>query len=337
MSAETGDEQVFMVGEGDQNKRLDVYLAAHMVDVSRSQLQRLIDTRSVQVNGGAAKASDKTQVGDLILVSVPAPRESHISAQEIPLDIVYEDSDILVINKAKGMVVHPAPGAEDGTLVNALLAHSTDLSGIGGVLRPGIVHRLDKDTTGLLVVAKHDVAHNGLQAQIQRREAKRRYLAIAWGRPPFEEAVIDVPIGRHPTDRKRMAVMEINKGVNARNAVTEVKVREHLPGFTVLECSLQTGRTHQIRVHCSFAGYPIVGDPVYGGIRKAGAEITRGPALVKLNEKINSLHGQALHAFSLAFDHPTTGQRMEFEAPPPAEMQDLWDFLRNLAREDASR
>lgn len=329
-------ERVFIVADSEQGVRLDVYLARHIPDISRSQLQRLIDTRSIQVNGTVAKASGKTQGGDLILVAIPAPRESHIGAEQIPLDILYEDADVLVINKAKGMVVHPAPGSEDGTLVNALLAHSTDLSGIGGVLRPGIVHRLDKDTTGLLMVAKHDVAHNGLQAQIQRRTAKRKYLALVWGRPPFTEAVIDVPIGRHPTDRKRMAVTEIGRSPDARNAVTEVKVQEHLPGFTLLECSLQTGRTHQIRVHLSYAGYPIVGDTTYGGVRKAGAEIARGPALVRLNENIASLHGQALHAHSLAFDHPVSGERLQFEVPPPAEMQELLDYLRKLAREEGA-
>lgn len=331
MAGEGDSEQVFIVAQGDQGQRLDVYLAAHVPDISRSQLQRLIDTRAVQVNGTPARASVKTQTGDLILLAVPAPRESHISPQEIPLDVVYEDPDLLVINKAKGMVVHPAPGTQDGTLVNALLAHSTDLSGIGGVVRPGIVHRLDKDTTGLLVVAKNDVAHNALQAQIQKRTAKRRYLALVWGHPPFNEAVIDAPIGRHPTDRKRMTVADSEKGITSRSAVTEVRVQERFPGFTLLECTLQTGRTHQIRVHCSFAGYPVVGDPVYGGIRKVSAEVARGPQMILLNEKISGLQGQALHAFSLAFDQPTTGERLEFEAPLPPPIEDLLEFLRTLS------
>jgi 23S rRNA pseudouridine1911/1915/1917 synthase len=236
------------------------------------------------------------------------------------------------------MVVHPAPGAEDGTLVNALLGYATDLSGIGGVVRPGIVHRLDKDTTGLLVVAKNDHAHNELQRQIQKRTASRRYLALVWGRPAFEQAIVDVPIGRHPTDRKRMTVAEPGSSVTARNAVTELRILETLePNFTLIECVLQTGRTHQIRVHCAFAGFPVVGDPTYGGLRKVSADVLRGPLLTQLNEKLAALHGQALHAFQLAFDHPTTGERMTFEAPPPPEMQELLDFLRALPAGERSR
>jgi 23S rRNA pseudouridine1911/1915/1917 synthase len=334
MAEGANGEQVFIVGDGDRNTRLDVFLAGKMPDISRSQLQRLIDTRAVQVNGEVAKSSVKVNTGDLILVEVPPPRVSHIAAEEIPLDIVYEDRDLLVINKAKGMVVHPAPGSEDGTLVNALLAHVTDLSGIGGVTRPGIVHRLDKDTTGLLMVAKNDVAHNELQRQIQRRTATRKYLALVWGRPPFERAVVDVPIGRHPTDRKRMAVLEPKANMNVRDAVTELRVVEQFgSAFALLECSLQTGRTHQIRVHCTYAGFPVVGDPVYGGLRKVGTDLLRGPIQVQLNERIGSLHGQALHAFSLSFDHPTTGERVSFEVSPPPEMQGLLDMIRSVGGE----
>jgi 23S rRNA pseudouridine1911/1915/1917 synthase len=332
MAADT--EQAFIVSDGDSNKRLDLVLAARMPDMSRSQLQRLIDSGTVQVNGAAAKASYKAQVGDLVLVSIPAPKASHIAPERIDLDVVYEDNDLLVINKPKGMVVHPAPGAEDGTLVNALLAHCTELSGIGGVIRPGIVHRLDKDTTGLLVVAKNDFAHNDLQAQIQKRTAKRRYLALVWGRPPFEEAVVDAPVARHPTDRKRMTVADLESSASARNAITDLRVYERLGLFTLFECSLQTGRTHQIRVHCSFAGYPIVGDALYGGLRKVSSDVMRGILAVKLNEIIWSLHGQALHAYSLAFDHPTTGERLSFEVPMPHEMEELIEFLHRAALEE---
>jgi 23S rRNA pseudouridine1911/1915/1917 synthase len=321
---------IFIVSDADADLRLDVFLSRRMRDISRSQLQRLIGTRAIQVNGETAKPSCKTQAGDLILVELPAPRISHIAPERLPLDIVWEDQDLIVLNKPKGMVVHPAPGAESGTLVNALLAHCQDLSGVGGVERPGIVHRLDKDTTGLLVVAKNDVAHNGLQGQIQKRTATRKYRAIVWGRPPFTHAVVDVPIGRHPTDRKRMTVVEPDGRTRGRAAVTELSVLEPLGLFSLLEAVLQTGRTHQIRVHCAFAGYPVVGDPTYGGLRKVSSGMLRGPAQAALNERIAHLRGQALHAFYLAFYHPRTKERLEFEVPPPQEMTDLLEFLRSL-------
>jgi 23S rRNA pseudouridine1911/1915/1917 synthase len=323
-------EQVLIVGDAEQGQRLDVFLASRLADISRSQLQRLIDTQAVQLNGDRARSSNRVQSGDLVLVAVPPPRLSHILPQAIPLEIVFEDSDVIVINKPKGMVVHPAPGAEDGTLVNALLAHGSDLSGIGGVIRPGIVHRLDKDTSGLLMVAKNDLSHQSLQKQIQARTAKRMYLALVWGRPPFDEAIVDVPIGRHPTDRKRMTVIDPASGLVSRSAVTELRVLERIGPFSLLECTLQTGRTHQIRVHAAFAGFPVVGDPVYGSPRKIGADMLRGPALQQLNERLQGLHGQALHAYSLSFDHPTTSERLTFLVPPPPEMQELIDFLQEL-------
>jgi len=331
------EEQVFIVGESEHGVRLDVFLAERMRDVSRSQLQRLIGTRSVQVNGEPAKPSRRTELGDLVLVEIPQTTPTHIEAQEIPLDILFEDSDLLVLNKAKGMVVHPAPGAEDGTLVNALLAHCQDLSGIGGEERPGIVHRLDKDTTGVMMVAKNDVAHNSLTMQIQRRTASRRYKALIWGRPGFTEAVVDAAIGRHPTDRKRMAVIEPGSAVAARPAQTDVKVQEHMGPVTQIECALRTGRTHQIRVHCSYAGYPVVGDALYGGIRRVGAEIVRGPLQAQLNDTLAGLHGQALHAFHLSFDHPRTGERLTFEAPLPDELANLVTLLRRVRDEDSVR
>jgi 23S rRNA pseudouridine1911/1915/1917 synthase len=332
--AEPGRDQeyVFVVALGEEGKRLDVFLSEKMPDVSRSQLQRIIGTGSVQVNGAIARPALRVQTGDLVLTDMPAPRLTHMEAQNIPLDVVYEDGDLIVVNKAKGMVVHPAPGAQDGTLVNALLYHCEDLSGVGGEGRPGIVHRLDKDTTGLMMAAKNDVAHNGLQRQIQRRTAVRKYLALVWGRPRFEEAVIDAPIGRHPVDRRKMGVIEPGSPVAARPAQTGVRVAERLGAMTLLECTLQTGRTHQIRVHCAFAGHPVVGDTLYGGQRTAGVEAApSAPLLTRLNQKLAGLHGQALHAYRLSFDHPRTGERLAFEMPPPAEMTELIDLLREIA------
>ena len=323
------EERTFLASDADAGRRFDVFLAEKMPDVSRSQVQRFIETQTARVNGAPARASVRLRPGDRVFVDAPGPPEaSDITPETIALDVVFEDGDLLVINKAKGMVVHPAPGSESGTLVNALLAHCKDLSGIGGVERPGIVHRLDKNTTGLLVVAKNDNAHNDLQRQIQKKTAVRKYLALVWGRPSFMNAVVDVPIGRHPTDRKRMAVLEPGPGQAARQAVTELAVRESLGPFTLLECTLQTGRTHQIRVHCQFAGFPVVGDPVYGGLRKVGAE-ARGAA--ELNGLVADLHGQALHAYHLSFDHPRTGERLTFEAAPPAEMTGLVERSRALA------
>ncbi len=329
------NEQVFLVGEDDESQRLDVFLADKMPDISRSQLQRLIAIGAVQINGSPAKASARTQHGDLLLVEVPAPKASHIAPEDIPLDIVFEDSDIIVINKAKGMVVHPAPGAQEGTLVNALLAHAKgDLSGIGGIERPGIVHRLDKETTGLLVVAKNDKAHQSLQQQIQKKTATRKYLALVWGNPPFNEAVVDAPIGRHPGDRKRMTVVDAGMRVPGRAAVTELRVQTPLGPCTLLEATLQTGRTHQIRVHCAFAGFPVVGDLQYGGMRRASAEHLRGAQAVEFNSRVAALHGQCLHAYSLSFDHPRTGERVSFEAPLPQEMRSLIEFLHSLRNSD---
>lgn len=324
------------VGDGEADVRLDVFLAERLPHLSRAQIQRLIGTHAVLVNGRPAKAGERTRRGDEVQVELPAPRRTEKAEPEaIPLDIVYEDADLIVVNKPKGLVVHPAPGAETGTLVNALLAHCTDLSGIGGVQRPGIVHRLDKDTTGLLVVAKNDLAHESLSKQIQVRTAIRKYFALLWGRVPFKNAVIDAPIGRHPEDRKRMTVYE-DAGLTghapggARDAVTEVRLLEHLLDFSWVECILQTGRTHQIRVHCAYAGYPVVGDATYGGRRRVNAAQLRGAPLQTLNSRLAALHGQTLHAHFLSFDHPRTKKRLQFHAPLPDELADLLDLLRRL-------
>lgn len=329
----TEQEFAFVVEEGQEAQRLDVFLTGRMPAYSRASLQRAIDSGSALVNGVIAKAALKVQVGDLIDITLIPPGQGHIQPQRIKIDIVFEDNDLMVINKAKGMVVHPAPGAEDGTLVNALLAHCEDLSEVNGPTRPGIVHRLDKDTTGLMMVAKNDAAHHALQLQIQQRTAKRRYQAIVWGNPPWNEAIVDAPIGRHPGDPKRMAVAAPNSRASARHAVTEVFVRERFSLFTRIECSLQTGRTHQIRLHCEFAGYPVVGDPIYSGLRRVPSDAMEPQYGNRLNEILMSLRGQALHAYSLSFDHPTTGERLSFEVPPHREFQELLDFLRALPPE----
>ena len=314
--------------EDNSGVRLDVYLAEQMPDMSRSNIQKLIASGHVTVNAAVQRTSYKVQLGDRISITVPPPEPTNIRAEEIPLDIQYEDDQIIVINKPKGMTVHPAPGSKTGTLVNAILAHSDDLSGIGGVERPGIVHRLDKDTTGLLVVAKTDLAHSSLQGQIQERTAERRYIALVWGETKFSEAVVDAPIGRHPTDRQKMAVIKDTGRYTSRGAITNLTVLERFAGFTLLEAKLDTGRTHQIRVHCSFIGHPVVGDPTYGGIRKILPTFLSKLEQRELSRLIDDLHGQALHAFCLSFDHPVTHKRIAFEASLPAEMSAIIEWLR---------
>lgn len=326
------DEADYIIEENDRDKRLDVYLAGKIPSLSRSHIQKLIARSYVTVNGIAAKPGHKVQPGERVHVIVPPPEPSDIVPEPIPLEIVYEDDQIIVINKPKGMVVHPAPGSRTGTLVNAVVAYSDDLSGVGGVERPGIVHRLDKDTSGLLVVAKTDVAHASLQAQIQARTAERRYMALVWGETKFNEAVVDAPIGRHPTDRQKQAVIRDTSRYTARKAVTHLKVIERFRGFTLLKAKLDTGRTHQIRVHCAFIGHPVVGDPIYGGTKR-----TIPSSYSKIDQRdlarlIDDLRGQALHAFSLEFDHPTTAEHLSFEVPPPPNMADLLDWLRRAGR-----
>ena len=314
-------------------QRLDVFVTSVLEGATRSEAQRLIEREEVEedgvrVKGRRQKANYKTRLGDVITISRPAPVATHVEAEDIPLPIVYEDADVLVINKPRGMVVHPAPGAEHGTLVNAVLAHADDLSGIGGELRPGIVHRLDKDTGGLLVVAKNDAAHHSLQAQIQSRTAERRYLALVWGVPNFQNATVDAPIGRHPSDRKKMAVIT-DAHQTSRDAFTELTVQETFaPTFTLLEAKLQTGRTHQIRVHCAYIHHPIVGDPTYGGLRQIPANAFPSAKRLALEQAITALNGQALHAYSLSFHHPRTQERLAFTVPLPDPMQALLTALR---------
>jgi len=321
------------VEPADAGMRLDVYAAAVLKDATRSEAQRLIEMpenaeAGIRVNGRREKPGYRLRAGDVVSGSRPAARTAEARPESIPLTIVYEDSDLLVIDKARGMVVHPAPGAETGTLVNAILAHAADLSGIGGEQRPGIVHRLDKDTGGLLVVAKNDAAHRHLQAQIQARSALRRYKALVWGQPAFLNATVDAPIGRHPTDRKKMAVIT-DPHRTARHALTNISVQETFGStFALLEAKLETGRTHQIRVHCAYIHHPIVGDPVYGGQRKVPAQSFPAERRNAIERAIEELGGQALHAYSLAFTHPRTADRMQFFVDLPEPMQRLLDLLR---------
>lgn len=291
--------------------RADKAISAALPALSRSAVQALIQDGRVLCNGAPVQKSTKLPVQSVLTVEIPPARPLEVVAQNIPLDIVYEDSDLLVVNKPKGMVVHPAAGNEDGTLVNALLYHCGDsLSGINGVIRPGIVHRIDKDTSGLLIVAKNDVAHRSLAEQIKAHSFTREYRAVVYGRIKAD-GTVDAPIARHPQERKRMAVV---RSPAAREAVTHYFAVRHFTGFTQLRLRLETGRTHQIRVHMAYIGHPVAGDPVYG------------PKKV-----ITSLGGQCLHAGLIGFVHPRTGQYMEFEAPLPPYFT---DFLKTLRPEE---
>ena len=302
-----GREFQFLVQVTDAGLRLDRFLTDKAGGPSRSQIRKLIDQGLVQVNGLQVKAGYLVRVGDNIQLQIPPPKPIELKAQAIPLDILYEDADIIVINKPPGMVVHPAVGNYEGTLVNALLAHCKDLSGIGGTLRPGIVHRLDKDTSGVMVAVKNDLAHIALSAQIKDRTAERWYLALVHGNIRRDEALIDAPIARHPINRKQMAVME-----TGRQARTWYCVQERFGQHTLVECRLETGRTHQIRVHMAYIRHPVVGDPVYSGHRDQQG-MTR----------------QALHAYHLGFRHPRTAEPLSFSVPLPSDMAEILDKLRS--------
>jgi 23S rRNA pseudouridine1911/1915/1917 synthase len=290
----------------DAGKRLDQYLAINLSQYSRNHFQNLIREGMVTVNDKPVKSNHRVKAGELIQVVIPPPKETEILPEKIELDIVYEDRDIAVINKPQGMVVHPAVGNYTGTLVNALLYHCDELSGINGEIRPGIVHRIDKDTSGLLVIAKNDFAHRILADQIQKKEVARIYHAIAEGNIKQDSGTIRAPIGRNPVDRKKMAVV-----AGGRNAVTHYRVLERYSQYTYLELRLETGRTHQIRVHLSHMGHPIVGDPAYS----------------RRNQRFD-LAGQALHAARLILTHPRTGEQMEFTAPLPGYFIRLLEILR---------
>jgi 23S rRNA pseudouridine1911/1915/1917 synthase len=301
----------------DLGQRLDRWLASQAGDLSRSQFQKLIEQGQVQVNHTQCSSKKyEVQPGDVITVAVPPPTSLNLEPEIIPLEILYEDEHLIIVNKPIGLVVHPAPGHATGTLVHALLAHcqsedglETSLSGIGGVQRPGIVHRLDKDTSGALVIAKTDQAHQHLQAQIQSKTAQREYLGIVYGKPSSERGIIDQPIGRHSGDRKKMAIVPEEKG--GRSARTHWKIKQRLGNFTLMHFRLETGRTHQIRVHCADLGCSIVGDPLYGRGRDIGVNLT----------------GQVLHAWRLTLRHPITAVEIQAEAPLPSEFLKVLKIL----------
>ena len=294
-------------------QRLDAALASALPEHSRTILQRWIKDGQVTVNGKKSKAGQKIEPSDRVILMIPEAAASKLAPEEMGIPVLYEDKDLIVVNKPRGLVVHPAAGHADGTLVNALLAQCGDLSGIGGEIRPGIVHRLDKDTSGTLVVAKNDKAHQSLADQIRERTAKRVYWTIVQGRIEESKGRIVAPIGRHKTDRKKMAVLS----QGGKDATTEFVVLKRFEDFSLVQCHLVTGRTHQIRVHLAYIGYPVVGDPLYG-TRKQKFEID----------------GQALHAKELSFIHPTTGERISCEAPLP---DDMIQILEELEKDDRSR
>ena len=298
----------------ETSERLDRYLAEQLSDFSRSRIQQLISQGHVKVNNQTC-TSKKVAVaaGDLIELTVPPAQPLELQPADIPLDVLYEDAHLLILNKPAGLVVHPAPGHEADTLVNALLTHCPNLAGIGGVQRPGIVHRLDKDTTGAIVIAKTDQAHQHLQAQLKAKTARREYLGIVCGAPKTPSGTVDLPIGRHPVDRKKMAIVPVEKG--GRPAITHWQVQERLSNYTLMHFQLETGRTHQIRVHSAQIGHPIVGDPIYSSGRSLGVNIA----------------GQALHAWRLQLQHPVTGELIEATAPPPEAFITLLTILRRRA------
>lgn len=294
--------------QAKQNKvRIDKLLSDINPENSRSQVQTWIADGYVQVNNEDIKANHKCQEGDLVEWSVPEPKPLEIEAEDIPVDIVYEDADVVVVNKSKGMVVHPSAGHTGGTLVNALLYHCKDLSGINGVERPGIVHRIDKDTSGLLVVAKTDLAHESLAEQLSSKKVERKYEAVVHGVIEHETGMIDAPIGRDPKDRQKMGIVN-----NGKPAVTHFSVLNRYVHYTHVECKLETGRTHQIRVHFRYIGFPLVGDPKYGP------------------RKTLDVGGQALHAKSLGFTHPRTKEWLQFEVEPPQIFKDLLEQIQKM-------
>jgi len=300
------EEFVFNVQGEVAGERIDKFLAGQLQEVSRSRIQTLIDEEKVLVNRRKVKANYKLREGDLIKVSLPEPEKLEVKAEPIALDILYEDEDLIVINKPQGMVVHPAAGNYEGTLVNALLHHCKDLSGINGLLRPGIVHRIDKDTSGVLVVAKNDFAHRHLAKQIKDHSVKRIYYALVHGVLQEPAGIIEAPIGRDQKDRKKMAVV-----LTGKEAITQYWTLETFKDYSFVKLQLKTGRTHQIRVHMAYLGHPVVGDPKYG------------PSKPHFD-----LQGQALHAAVLGCEHPRTGKYMEFSAPLPETMERVLDLLR---------
>lgn len=301
------EEQFFTITSEAAGERIDKFLSAALPDFSRSYLQKLLKDGMIEINQKSVKPNFRLSEGDLLAISLPENQELAIQPENLPVEVLYEDEDVILINKCKGMVVHPAAGHTTGTLVNFLLYHcKEELSGINGVLRPGIVHRIDKDTTGVLIACKNDKSHRALAEQLKEHSITRKYRAIVLGTLPEEEGTIHTMIGRHPTDRKKMSV-HCKAG---KDAITHYRVLQRFSNYTYIECQLETGRTHQIRVHMASIGHPLLGDTVYG------------PEKCKFN-----LEGQCLHAMVLGFIHPTTGKYMEFEAPLPEYFQKLLSIL----------
>jgi len=311
-------------------QRLDRYLSARHPEISRTRWQEWIAAGQVRVNGQPiTKPAYRLRAGDTVDYTLPSdrPPDYDLTPEAIPVPIIYEDDHLLVVNKPRGLTVHPAPGHSHGTLVNALLAHSPALAQGSAAFRPGVVHRLDKDTTGLLVVAKTDFAHARLSNALQQHAIERTYLALVWGVPRQTQFTVDLPIGRHPVQRKKMAALDaaaVAAG-KARPARTHFTLQEAFRDCALLSARLETGRTHQVRVHASAVGHPVVGDPLYGGIRKPPRNWSP-----KLADTLSRLQGQLLHAYALAFEHPVTGERMQFTAPPPDDFQQMLTLLRTL-------
>lgn len=303
----TEEIEKVVVAEADAGQRADIYLAAQL-GVSRSNMQKLLDEGRVSRGMKVLKANYKVRPGEELTIAIPEPEPLEVQPEDIPLDIIFEDEDVVVVNKPRGMVVHPAPGNYTGTLVNALLYHCKNLSGINSVIRPGIVHRLDKDTSGIMIVAKNDAAHISLSEQIQTKSAHRSYFAIVRGNIKTDSGTVATQIARDKNDRKKMTVVK----EGGRDAVTDYEVLERFGRFSVVRCQLRTGRTHQIRVHMEYLGYPLVGDPKYSPMKVPFA-----------------INGQALHSQELEFTHPRTGERLRFEAPLPEDMQKIITRLRN--------
>ncbi len=296
-----GEQEKLIITEQEAGQRADVALAG-LLELTRSSMQKLLEEGRAVKGAKAIKANYKLRAGDEIIVTLPEPQPLDVQPENIPLDIIYEDDDVVVVNKPRGMVVHPAAGNYSGTLVNALLYHCKNLSGINGVIRPGIVHRLDKDTSGIMICAKNDAAHLSLSQQIQSKTARRTYWAVARGNIKTDSGVIETLIARDKNDRKKMAVVR----ENGRQAITEYEVLERFGKYTVVRCRLLTGRTHQIRVHLEYLGYPLVGDPKYSPMKTPFA-----------------INGQALHSQTLEFNHPRTCERMSFEAPLPEDLHKI--------------
>lgn len=316
-------DKQFTVDHSQSGQRLDTFLPQNDPSLSRSQVKRIIEEGDVLVNDRTPKPSQRLKEGDVIQLNLKPAKEAVAVPQEIPLLIIYEDEAIIVVNKEAGMVVHPAPGNYDQTLVNALLFHCHDLSGIGGVLRPGIVHRLDKGTSGLIVAAKSDAAHRILAAQFKNHEVDKTYLALVWGNIKGDQGEIILPVGRHPGDRKKMST----KSRRGRDAITYWKVRERYGVATLLDVKIKTGRTHQIRVHLSDRGYPVVGDAVYGNASKI-----RTVTDTSLKAEFKALNRQALHAARLSFVHPASGKKIFLEAAMPDDMTRLCEQLRKSGK-----